>query len=398
MKYDFTTRVNRKNTGAAKWEQMYQWNPNVSEGVIPLSVADMELKNPPEVIDGLKDFLGDAVLGYTGSYPAFEQAVVNWQKKRHNWDIKKEWIVNTQGVVSAFYAAIRAFTKKDDGVIIFRPVYYPFAAAIEDNQRTEVNVPLLKHDGDYTIDFEGFEKAAADPNNKILIFCSPHNPVGRVWTKDELEKLAEIAVKHDLYVVSDEIWYDLVMPGYEHTVLATVNEKLNDKLITCTAPSKTFNLAGLLTSNTIISNDDLREKFNQALAVVRANMVGVLGYKACELAYTKSEAWLDELLQLIDTNQRLVHDYFEENFPEIKAPLIQGTYLQWVDFNALGMTDEELENFMHMEAEFFTDEGYIFGKEGSGFERINLALPTDALEEALNRLGAALRKISVTSK
>ncbi|ARK22015.1 pyridoxal phosphate-dependent aminotransferase [Sporosarcina sp. P26b] len=392
MKYDFTTRINRKNAGSLKWNQMYEWNPDVSEEVIPLSVADMELKNPPEVIEGLKEYLDEAVLGYTGPTDGFLNAVVNWQKKRHNWEIKKEWIVNTAGVLPAFYTAIRAYTNVGDGVIIFRPVYYPFGAAIDDNKRTEVNVPLLYQDGEYTIDFEAFEKAAADPKNKILIFCSPHNPVGRVWKRDELEKVAEIAVKHSLYVISDEIWYDFVMPGYTHTVLATVNEKLNDLLITCTAPSKSFNLAGMMNSSTIISNEELREKFRHELGIVRGDLVGILGYKACELAYTKSEAWLDELLKLLDVNQRLVHEYFKENFPQIKAPLVEGTYLQWLDFRELDMTNEELEEFLHMEAEFFTDEGYVFGEEGNGFERINIALPTDALEEALHRLGKALQR------
>ncbi|PID14616.1 aminotransferase [Sporosarcina sp. P34] len=392
MGYDFTTRVNRKDKGALKWEQMYKLNPDVSEDVIPLSDADMEFKNPPEVIEGLREYLDEAVLGYTGPYESFLTAVVDWQKRRHQWEIEKEWIVPTQGILSAFYTAIRMFSKKGDGVINFRPVYYPFSMAIEDNERTEVNVPLLKNNDDYTIDFEAFEKAAADPNNKILLFCSPHNPVGRVWKKEELEKLAGIAVKHDLYVISDEIWYDFIMPGHQHTVLATVNEELTDKLITCTAASKSFNLAGMMASSIIISNKKIREQFNQELAVETGNMVGILGYKAYELAYTKSEAWLDELLKVIDTNQHLVHDYFKEYFPQIKAPLIEGTYVQWLDFNALGLDQEELESFLQKDAAFFTTSGYIFGEEGNGFERINLALPTDALEEALHRLGAALKK------
>jgi aminotransferase/cystathionine beta-lyase len=373
---------------------MYEWNPNVSRDIVPLSVADMELKNPPEIIEGLKDFMDETILGYTEPYPSFMQAVVDWQRRRHHWDIQKEWIVNTGGVVTAFYAAIREFTEKDDGVIIFRPVYYPFGDAIKDNNRKEVNVPLLENNGDYTIDFEKFDEVAADPKNKILLFCSPHNPVGRVWTKDELVRLANIAVKHDLFVISDEVWYDLILPGHKHIVLATVNEKLNDRLITCTAPSKTFNLAGLMTSNIIISNEDLRKRFRQSIEAVRGNKIGIFGYKACEIAYTKSEYWLDELLKLIDTNQHVVHNYFKENFPQIKANLIQGTYLQWVDFNALGMSNEELEEFMHMEAEFFTDGGYIFGKEGEGYARINLALPTNALMQALERLGVALKNVA----
>lgn len=224
------------------------------------------------------------------------------------------------------------------------------------------------------------------------MFCSPHNPVGRVWKKEELEQLANIAVKHDLYVISDEIWYDFIMPGYQHTVLATVNEQLEDKLITCTAPSKSFNLAGLMTSNIIISNDYLRETFCREMESVRGDMIGILGYKACELAYTNGESWLDQLLQIIDTNQRLVRSFFEEHYPLVKAPLIEGTYLQWLDFRGIGLTCEELEEFMHKDAEFFTDEGYIFGEEGIGFERVNLAVPTNVLLEALNRLGKALDK------
>lgn len=391
MKNDFTTRVDRSQMGSEKWKQMLNWNPNVKKDVIPLSVADMEFKHAPGIIEGLKDYLDEVILGYTGPTDDFLQAVVDWQKRRHNWEIEKEWIVNTQGVVSAFYVGVRAFSKKGEGVINFRPSYYPFGMAIDDNERLEVNVPLIEENGYYTIDFEGFEKAAQDPNNKVLLFCSPHNPVGRVWTEAELTRLAEIAVANDIYVISDEIWYDFVMPGYEHTVLATLSEKLHERLITCTAPSKTFNLAGMMTSNIIISDKKLREAFKRELAHMRGNMVGTLGYKACELAYTTAEDWLDELVLLIDKNQRMVHEFFKENYPQIKAPLIEGTYLQWLDFSALGMTDAELEEFLHMEAEFFTDEGYIFGREGSGYERINLALPTDALEEALERLVATLK-------
>lgn len=390
MKYDFETLVSRKRMGSMKWQQMYDWKPDVSADVVPLSVADMELKNPPEVIEGLKKFLDNAILGYTIPYPEFYDAIINWHKKRHNWDIKKEWIINTPGVVNAFFAAVRAFTNPGDGVIIFRPVYYPFSMAIEENERTLVNCSLINNDGYYTIDYEKFERLASDPKNKLLIFCNPHNPVGRVWRREELERLAEIALKNDLIVVSDEIWSDIIMPGYNHKVLATVNEDLNDRLITCMAPSKSFNLAGLETSNIIISNESLRSKFKQSIDLVRGGGVNILGYKACELAYTECEEWLEDMIKLINTNQRVVKKFFEDNFPSIKAPLIEGTYLQWMDFRALGMTDEELEDFMHNEAELFLDEGYIFGEEGSGFERINLAAPTSVIESALERLGKAL--------
>lgn len=393
MKYAFKTLVPRKGTGSEKWEQMYAWNPHITDDVVPFSVADMELKSPPEIINGLKKFLDNAILGYTMPYDGFYNAVIAWQKTRHNWDIKKEWIVNTPGVVDAFYAAVRAFTNPGDGVIIFKPVYYPFSMAIADNERELVNCPLINTNGHYTIDYNKFDELSKDPKNKLLIFCSPHNPVGRVWSKEELKKVAEIAIKNNLIVVSDEIWNDLIMPGYDHTVFATISEELNDRLITCTAPSKTFNLAGLAISNIIISNEELRKEFKKAITVVRGGTVNILGYKACEIGYTQCEDWLEELIKLIDTNQKVVKRFFDDNFPKIKAPLIEGTYLQWIDFNALKMTNKLLEEFMHMEAEFFLDEGYIFGQEGSGYERINLAAPTHVIEKALERLEKALKKI-----
>lgn len=393
MSYDFTTLLSRKGTGSSKWEQMYGWNPNVAEDVVPFSVADMEIKNAPEIVEGLKEYLDRAVLGYTKAYPAFLDSVISWMERRHNYKVEKEWIVNTPGVVNAFYAAVNAFTEPGEGVIIFKPVYYPFSMAIEKNKRTLVNCPLKEDDGYYTIDFEKFEEVAKDPKNKLLIFCNPHNPVGRVWKWEELEKIAEIAVKHDLIVVSDEIWADLIMPGYKHVVMGRVCEKLEERLITCTAPSKTFNLAGLATSSIIIKNKEIREKYAETLQVMRSASVNILGFKACEIAYNQCEQWLEELLQVLDTNQKVVKEFFDKKFPKIKARLIEGTYLQWLDFRALGLSDSELEEFMHMEAEFFTDEGYVFGEEGSGYERINLAAPTWVIEAGLERLGKALERV-----
>ncbi|MDR1831220.1 MAG: pyridoxal phosphate-dependent aminotransferase [Fusobacteriaceae bacterium] len=393
MSYDFTSKVSRKGQGSSKWEQMYGWNPNTKEGVVPLSVADMEFKMMPEVIEGLKKFLDVAILGYTKLPPGFVSAVMSWTERRYGYKIKKEWLVATPGVVNAFYAAVNAFTEPGDGVIVMRPIYYPMSAAIDRNKRTLVNCPLIETDGYYTIDFDKFDELSADPNVKMLIFCSPHNPVGRVWTKEELEKLAAIAVKNNLVVVSDEIHCDLIMPGNKHTVMATIGKDIEDRLITCFAPSKTFNLAGLATSAIIIANDKMRDKYNDTLLTMRSASVNILGYKACEIAYTEGEKWLDELIAVLDANQKLVKKYFEDNFPKLKAPLIEGTYLQWLDFRALGLSDEALEEFMHMDAEFFTDEGYVFGPEGSGFERVNLAAPTEVIKEAIERLGASLKKI-----
>ncbi|MDO5725590.1 MAG: MalY/PatB family protein [Tissierellia bacterium] len=392
--YDFKTVIPRKNTGSSKWIQMYEWNPNVDEDVVPLSVADMELKNPPEVIEGLKKYLDNSVLGYTQSYDAYFESVKKWMKEKHNYDVKREWMINTPGVVNAFFGAVNAFTNPGDGVIIMRPVYYPFSMAIDMNERDLVNCPLLKDEnGKYTIDFDKFEELCKVPENKLLIFCSPHNPVGRVWTKEELKRVGEIATRNNVLIVCDEIWNDIIMPGYEHTVMATISEEIANNTIICTSVSKTFNLAGLAVSNIFIQNEEIREKYIDAMLKMRSLNVNILGYKACEIAYNESENWLKELLELLDKNQRLVKDYFDEHHPKLTSNYIEGTYLQWIDFNALGMTNEELEEFMHKKAQFFTDEGYIFGSEGDGFERINVACPTDVLLRQLEKLSKALKAI-----
>lgn len=393
MKHDFTTKISREGQGSYKWLDMYQKKSDVSEGVVPLSVADMEFKHPKVLLEGLKDYLDVVTLGYTYGNEDFQSAVVDWMKRRRNFDIKPEWIVNTAGVVPAFFNAIRTFSKEGDGIVVMSPVYYPFYNAIKLQNREIVDCPLIDNDGHYEIDYDNFDKITSDPKNKVLLFCSPHNPVGRVWKREELEKLAEIIKKNKVFLLSDEIHFDLIMPGYEHTVFQTIDDDIADNMITFTAPSKTFNLAGMGVSNIIIKNKELREKFQQGLLDIAANPHTDLGYKACEIAYNKCEDWLDELLQVIDENQRYMKEFFEKNYPKIKCPLIEGTYLQWVDFRELGMTPEELEKFMINEAELFLDEGYIFGENGKGYERFNLAAPKSVIEESLERLDAALKKI-----
>lgn len=271
------------------------------------------------------------------------------------------------------------------------PVYYPFYLSAERNNRRIVNCPLIENDGYYTMDFDLLEKEAKKEDNKLLLFCSPHNPVGRVWTKEELERLSEIIIDNDLVVVSDEIHGDLIMPGYKHLVLQNMDKRLEDRIITCTAPSKTFNLAGMGLSNIIIPNEEIREKFQEGL-LESGVFNSMMGYKACEIAYNECSEWLSECISVIDKNQRILKEFFEKNFPEIKAPLIEGTYLQWVDFRALHLSNEELEEMMTKEAKLYLDEGYIFGEEGSGFERFNLACPTKVIEDALERLKIVLDK------
>ena len=389
MKYYFTTLVDSSNMGTFKWNGMKRLYPDVPSGIVPFSVADMELKNPPEVIEGLKKYLDEAILGYTGPTDAYYDAVISWMKRRHNWDIKKEWFVTTTGVVTGFQAAIKSVIEPGDGVIILSPVYYPFSSAIKRFDGEVVSVELINKNGEYFIDFDALKTACENPKNKMLLFCSPHNPIGRVWTKEELEQIGELCLKNDVIIVSDEIHHDLVMPGATHTVFATLSKELEDHMIICTSPSKTFNLAGMQTSNILIPNETLREKYVAAINEISKTSLNALGYKACELAYNEAENWLEELLKLIQHNCDVVCKCLTTYFPEVVISPLQGTYLLWLDFRAFNLSKEALEEKMIKEALWFTDEGYLFGDGGIGFERINLACPTWVLEEALLRLRKA---------
>ena len=392
MKYDFTTAPDRRNTGSLKWDQMAKWNPDTPEGIVPFSIADMELLPAPEISQGLAEYaLSGSVFGYSGPTESYLESVTGWMRRRHHWDIQKDWIVPVGGVVPAFFVAVKQFVKPGEGVIIMTPVYYPFYLAMELSGREITRNPLIITENGYEIDFEDLEEKAKDPNNKALLFCSPHNPVGRVWTKEELERVSDICVRNNILIIDDEIHNDLIMPGHTHTVMAAVSEAAPENMLICTAPSKTFNLAGLICSNIIIPNQKLREEYKAGLMQQGHTMVGCFGYQACEIAYNKGEAWLSELLQLIWHNHLELKKYLNQHLPEIKVFDLQGTYLQWLDFNPLGMSKEELEEFMHKDALLFLDEGYIFGPEGDGYERINLACPTKVLMDGLERLVRALR-------
>lgn len=383
MHYDFETLVRRNNTGSLKWNDMKNKNPNVEDCVVPLSVADMEWKNPPEIIEGLKEYLDQSIFGYTGATEAYYDSVTGWMEKRHGFSPKKEWIVETAGVVPGLSQMVAAFTKPGDAVLIMTPVYYPFRLSVENNKRTLVTSELIHTGSSYEINFADFEEKAAGEDVKLLILCSPHNPVGRIWTREELLRIAEICFNNHVFIISDEIHFDLILPGYHHVSMGTLEEKYVNNCAICTAPSKTFNLAGFQTSNHLIADKEMRDKLSAARGYHSLNM---MGYKACEIAYTRCEAWLDELLLHLDANKRYVETFVAANLPEAKVCDLQGTYLQWLDFRGLGMDYRELEKFMQMEAQLFLDEGYIFGEGGRGFERINIACPLWVLKEAMERL------------
>ncbi|MCH1942081.1 MalY/PatB family protein [Holdemania massiliensis] len=389
MSYDFTTRINRQPQNSSKWQGMRKHNPEVPEGIVPLSVADMELKNPPEITEGLKQFLDNRILGYTDAGEDYYTETVNWMQRRHHWTIDKDWLVLLPGVVTAINVAVRAFVQPREKVAILTPVYYPFKKTIEACGCRTVTSSLINQDGVYSINFEDLETKLADPNVKMLIFCSPHNPIGRVWTKEELMKVGELCLKHDILIVSDEIHFDLILPGHEHTVFASLSKELSDRMIVCTSVSKTFNLAGMQCSNIVISNPDLRAAYKATMSCYINGHLNIMAYEAATLAYRHCEGWLDELLALLETNRKTAVDFFAEHFPKAIVSPLEGTYLLWVDLRAYFTNQDEQEEFMTKKALLFLDEGYLFGEEGSGFERINLACPTSLLKESLMRLAAA---------
>jgi aminotransferase/cystathionine beta-lyase len=387
MKYDFETPIVRRNWGSIKWNNMYRLNPDITEAAVPLTTADMEFQNAPEIIDGLICFLERMpLLGYAEPTEDYFASVMDWMSRRHQYKVNKEWIVPTAGVVPALFVSVRAFTEKNEGVIIMPPVYGPFFSAVKYSGREIVENPLICNNGYYRINFDQLEELARKPQNKMLLFCSPHNPAGRVWMKDELERVADICLRNDLLLVSDEIHHDLIMSGYYHTVFSTISGEIADRCIVCTAPSKTFNLAGLCTSNIIIANRELRNRFKRETASTKPDMINILGYEACRLAYSGGGTWLEELLTVINENQRMTNTFFLERFPRIKAPLIEGTYLQWLDFRSLEMDPAQLQDFLIYKAEVVMEDGSIFGKEGAGYERLNLAAPKQILKDHLDRL------------
>ena len=389
MTYDFDTRADRRRAGSAKWDAMYRQKPEVGQDIVPLSVADMEFPIAPEIREALCDYVNTQIPGYATAPEGFGESVCDFLKRRHGVEADPKMLVQTPGIVYALPRAIRAVAQPGEGVIIMTPVYYPFYRVIR-QAGCEVAACPLHYDGAgrYTIDFALLEQLAAQPENTVLLLCSPHNPVGRVWTAVEIGKIAEICERHGLFVIADEIHFDLVFPGHPHVSFGTVTGPLAERTILCTAPSKTFNLAGMNLSNLVVRDPALRKKLIALLGEDSTPCQTPFGYVACQAAYDKGEPWLEALLAYLDGNRRFVEEYIHAEIPQLRAVPLEGTYLQWVDCRALGCTKEELERRM-IAHDLFLDEGYLFGEEGAGFERINLACPRSVLAAAMERLKAA---------
>ncbi|MDN5351882.1 MAG: cysteine-S-conjugate beta-lyase [Clostridiales bacterium] len=391
MSYTFDDVIDRKNTNSIKWEPAVLKNLFGEDDLLSMWVADMDFKCPDPVVEALVKRASHGIYGYSDIDDGYYDAIIQWNKRRNDWHLDKSWIVFTPGVVPAVNYLVQAFCKTGDKVIIQNPVYYPFSSAIVNNGATIVLNPLKETDGDYVMDYEDLEEKAKDPRVKLLILCSPHNPVGRVWRKEELERLGEICIANHVLVVADEIHSDLIMSGHKHTPFAGISEAFANNSITCVAPSKTFNLAGLQVSNIIIPNEQLRNEYQIILENNAIRHPNTFGIVALEAAYTKGEPWLEAVLEYIEGNMDYIKTFVDERLPEIKFKKPEGTYLAWLDFRGLGMDQKALESWMQKELKLALDEGYIFGSGGEGFERINAACPRVLLEEALGRIEQGIR-------
>ncbi len=386
---DFDKTIDRRNTNCLKFD--FAVERGRDKDILPLWVADMDFQTSSLILDVLEQRVRHGIFGYTESKESYFESVAGWMKKKFDWTVKKESMIKTPGVVFALAMAVQAYTKEGDAVLVQQPVYYSFMDVIRDNNRSVLSSDLiLSEDGKYYTDFEDFERKIVENNVKLFILCSPHNPVGKVWTKEELTRMGEICLKHSVVVVSDEIHEDFVYGEKKHTVFASISEDFDNIAVTCTSPAKTFNLAGLHIANIFISNTKLREKFKGRFAAAGFSQLNTMGIAASEAAYNVGETWYEAMLEYVKGNIDFVREYLKNEMPEIKLIEPEGTYLLWLDFRALGLRERELEELIGKRAKVWLDRGSAFGNAGAGFERINVACPRKTLAEALDRIKNAI--------
>ena len=373
----------RTNTRSLKWDMLqsvFQAN-----NILPMWVADMDFKAPQAINDALIKRAEHGIYGYTVIDNEIKETITNWIQTRHDWEVNPNWLSFSPGVVTSLHIAIQAFTEPNDKVLIQTPVYTPFYHVIESHQREIIKNSLVLKDNYYQIDFIDFENKIKQ-GVKAFILCSPHNPVGRVWTEDELREMARICLKYDVLILSDEIHGDLVYPGYRHIPIATLSEEISEQTVTCMSPSKTFNLAGLQASYIITKDKTKRDKINKLLEIQGHQSINTLGNTALEAAYKHGEEWLDELIDVLNSNQNYVIEMFEKHATELKAIRSEGTYLMWIDCSGLGMDSIALNDFMIKQAKVGLNSGLSYGEEGAKFMRINIACPRTTLEIGINRI------------
>ncbi|MDP2871466.1 MAG: MalY/PatB family protein [Bacillota bacterium] len=397
MKYDFDKVIERKGTNSAKWDQNQTMFGR--EDVLDMWVADMDFPCPAPVVEAVRRRAEHPIYGYTFPSSSLYEAIIERTHRHFGWKIRREWIVFTAGVVNGLYSVMRAFAHPGDEVVVQPPVYYPFFSAVANTGCQIVRNPLVQEDGRYRMDFTGLEELfkpvttfpVRSPRIRMLVLCSPHNPVGRVWEPDELATLAEICLRNNCLIISDEIHCDLLFKGAKHTVTSTLSAEIERRTITLMAPSKTFNLAGLGTSYVIIPDDNLRREYVRS----RAGMPGgnLFGYAALEAAYQHGDDYLDQLREYLNGNLSYFMGRVEAEMPELKVVMPEGTYLAWVDMRGLGLGPMELQTFIRNKARLALDDGYAFGPGGEGFQRINLGCPRSIIKEGLDRLSKAVREL-----
>lgn len=389
MTNDFDRVIDRLGTESKKWEH--------EEEVLPFSIADMEFKAPVEVIDEITARAEHGIYGYTYRAEDYYDSIINWGKRRYDLDIRKEEICHSPGIVTALSLIVNTYTAENDAIIIQSPVYYPFMNVIKNNKRKIVSNNLVLNNDKYEMDFNDLKDKIISSNAKVLLLCNPHNPVGRVWTKTELIELGNLCLENNVLVVSDEVHSDIIFGNHKHISIASLSKEFANNTITCIAPSKTFNLAGMHTSAIIIPNKELRDSYMNTLTNLSLDKANLFGVIALETAYNKGESWLKELLIYLEGHVDLITGYIDKNIPEITYHRPEGTYLIWLDCSRLNMNDVELEDFMINKAKVSLRHGYHFGPGGEGFVRLNFACSKEMLEKGLHRIKSAIEDYKVTS-
>lgn len=386
MTYNFDTPVNREGTFSLKWDA-------AGPDTLPMWAADMDFKTAPAITEALIKRAAHGIFGYTKTPQAYYDAITAWFARRHNWQIQPNWILTAPGVVPALSAIIQALTQEGDKIILQTPVYNCFFSCIKDNQRQILPNPLIYKNQTYYMDFEDLEQKAAQPGVKFLLLCNPHNPAGRVWTREELLKAAEICLRHGVKIIADEIHGELVSPGYTYIPFASLGQEIAQHTITCTSASKAFNIAGLQAANIVIEDEALRQATEQRLKTNEISALGVFGVEATIAAYTQGEDWLNQLNAYIHQNAVFLEQYFLNHMPFLPVTRLEGTYLVWVNCQALGMSSAQLSNKMRTEGKILVNPGHLYGTEGNGFIRLNIACPQALLKDGLDRFYQVIKNL-----
>jgi len=389
MKYDFDEIISRRNSNSYKWDAVME------EGVLPMWVADMDFRTAPAVVEVLRKRMDHGIFGYTKVPPIYYDAIINWFTRRHGWQIDRDWIIYTSGVVPALSAIIKALTVPGDRVLVQTPVYNCFFSSIRNNGCEIVANPLVYTNGTYRIDFDDLARKATDPKVKLLLLCNPHNPVGRVWTRTELMCIGEICLRNDVLVVADEIHCELVYSGHTYIPFASISDDFRNRSVTCTSPSKAFNLAGLQIANIFAADESVRVKIDKAINLNEVCDVNPFGVEALVAAYNDGEEWLEELKCYLSDNYLYMRTFFNKYLPQFPVVKLEGTYLVWVDCSVLNRSSKEIAEILLKAEKLWINEGSMYGEAGEGFIRINIACPRQILIDGLNRLKRGLKEISL---